>query len=78
MAFADPTKELALIKRIASGLIVLTNHLRYYDERNDVVRLSTSRLFHLLDRYFVEEAVLEVGITRNGLLFRGEFLERYT
>lgn len=76
MLLDDKNKEIALIKNIINSMLLLSKQLKLYGAENRLITLTTSRLQHFLEGYFLYRETLSLNVARHGFLFDEEFIER--
>ena len=76
MLLDDKQKELALVKSVIATSLLISKQLKLYGSANRQVELATSRLFSVLDDYFLHRETLQMTIARHGFLYDEGFVER--
>ncbi|HAD04045.1 MAG: hypothetical protein A2005_07020 [Desulfuromonadales bacterium GWC2_61_20] len=72
----DQAARLALAKNILGIFCVLSSHLRIYQQGNQVVRVTMSRLMLQLEKFFALSDNLDLVVARHGFIHDGIFVDR--
>lgn len=66
----------ALVRNILNIFCVLSSHLKIYQQGNQAVRLTISRLMLQLEKYFAGTDQLELIVARHGFIYDDLFVDR--